>query len=126
MHRANLEIESRSAGAISAEPILAWKVHLLRENPSRLLLIASVVLGGLLVSFLITHSLLFPAIALVIFAGALSDYLFPIRYEIAERGASCRTLGGRTFIEWSRVKKYYLDDRGIKLSPLEIRGRLEA
>jgi hypothetical protein len=126
MQRANLKIESPSAAGIPAEPILAWKVHLLRDTPSRLLLIVPVVLAGLLISFLITHSLLFPAIALVIFAGALSDYLFPTRYEIGEKGARSRTIGGSAFIEWSRVKKYYLDDRGIKLSPLATPGRLEA
>jgi len=126
MRKAHLEIDSRSAGAGSAEPILAWKVHLLRENPSRLLLIVPVVLVGLLVSYAIFHSPIFPAVALLLFTGALADYLFPVRYELTDRGASCRTLAGRTFMEWPRVKKYYLDDRGIKLSPLETVGRLEA
>ena len=126
MQRANLEIESPSAARMTAEPILAWKVHLVREHPWRLLLIVPVVFVGLLISCLITRSFLFPAIGLVIFVGALSDYLFPISYEILESGAASRSLGARTFIEWSRVKKYYLDDRGIKLSPLDRPGRLEA
>jgi hypothetical protein len=58
--------------------------------------------------------------------SSLADFLFPVRYEINERGASVRTLLGRTFIEWERVRKYYLDDHGIKLSPLIKPGRLEA
>ena len=108
------------------EPALVWKVHLLREEPAKALLIAPIVLGSLLACSLIFHSLLFPAVVLFLFASSLADYLFPVRYEISEQGASCRTLTGRSFIEWDRVKKYYLDDGGIKLSPLERPGRLEA
>lgn len=126
MGKVHPEIDSRSVGTASAEPVLAWKVHLLREQPAKVLLIAPVVFAGLLVSYFLFHSLLFPAVALFLFASALSDYLFPVRYEITSEGASSRSLVGRTAIGWDRVKKYYLDDRGIKLSPLHRPGRLEA
>lgn len=126
MEKVYPEIDSRSAGIVSAEPILAWKVHLLRQEPRRVLLIAPVVLASLVVSYILFHSLLFPAVALLLFASALSEYLFPIRFEVTREGASSRTLLGRTTIGWDRVKKYYLDDRGIKLSSLGVTGRLEA
>ena len=126
MEKAHPRIDSGSDGVASAELILAWKVHLLREEPSRMLLIAPVVLASLLVSYILFQSLLFPAVALLLFTCALSDYVFPVRYEITDRGASSRSLTGRTFVEWDRVKKYYLDDRGIKLSTLGRPGRLEA
>ena len=126
MDKAHQRIDSGSVEAASAELTLAWKVHLLREEPSKVLLIAPVVLASMLVSYILFHSLLFPAVALILFTCALSDYVFPVRYEITDRGASARTLTGRTFVEWDRVKKYYLDDRGIKLSTLGRPGRLEA
>ena len=126
MDKAHPRIDSGSAEAASSEPIMAWKVHLLREEPSKVLLIAPVVLASLLVSYILFHSLLSPAVALILFACALSDYVFPVRYEITDRGASARTLTGRTFVTWDEVKKYYLDDRGIKLSTLGRPGRLEA
>ncbi len=126
MEKAYPEIDLRPAAMTSAEPILAWKVHLLREEPRKVFLIAPVVLASLVVSYFLFHSLLPPAIALLLFASALSEYLFPIRYEITSQGATARTLAGRTTIGWDRVKKYYLDDRGIKLSPLPTSGRLEA
>lgn len=124
MEKAYQEIDSRSAAA-SAKPILTWKVHLLREDTRKVCLIVPVVLAGLVVSYALSHSLIFPAIALLIFASALSEYLFPVRYEITDREATARGLVGRTTIRWDRVKKYYLDDRGIKLSPLPTQGRLE-
>jgi hypothetical protein len=125
MEKAYPEIDSRST-AIAVEPILAWKVHLLREDPKKVLLIAPVVLASLVVSYFLFHSLLLPAVALLIFASALSEYIFPVRYEITSAGATARTMVGRTAVGWDRVKKYYVDDRGIKLSTLPSSGRLEA
>lgn len=109
-----------------AAPVLAWKVHLIRENPAKVLLIAPVVVMSLLVCYIFTHSPIFMAVTLALLASSLADFLFPIRYEMSEQGASSRTLLGRTFVEWDRVKKYYLDDHGIKLSTLPRPGRLEA
>ena len=126
MDRAHLETESRAAGAAPGRPILAWKVHLVRENPTKLLLIAPVLLLSLVSCYVIFHSPLFLAVALLLFTSSLAEFLFPVRYEITDRGALSRTLLGRTFIEWDEVKKYYLDDCGIKLSPLQRPGRLEA
>ena len=118
--------EADSTRASSAEPVLGWKVHLLREEPAKVLLIAPVVLASLFACYVIFHSILLLAIILLMFASSLAEFLFPIRYEINGCGASARTLLSRTSIEWDRVKRYYLDDRGIKLSPLARPGRLEA
>ena len=123
MEKAHPGIES---GAAEAEPILAWKVHLVREYPAKVLLIIPVMLISLLVCYIFTHSPIFMAVILALLASSLADFLFPVRYEITERGASSKTLVGRTFVEWDRVKKYYLDDHGIKLSTLPRPGRLEA
>lgn len=118
--------ETAADSAERLQPILAWKVHLLREQPVKLLLIVPVVLLGLVVSYVMFQTPVFALVALVLFTSALAEYLFPVRYEIDARGASSRTLVGRTRIEWDRVRKYYLDDHGIKLSPLSGGSRLEA
>jgi hypothetical protein len=126
MDRAHLESESDSAVAVSAEPVLAWKVHLLKEEPAKVLLIAPVVFASLLACYIIFRNPLPLAVILFLFASSLAEYLFPIHYEISRRGASMRTPFGRTYIGWDRVNKCYVDDRGIKLSPLGKPGRLEA
>ena len=125
MERTHQDIEPGKA-EVSAEPILTWKVHILRESPGKLLLIGPVVLGSLLVSYTIFQSLLLVAVAAFLLVSALVEFLFPINFEISERGAVSRSLFARTYIGWDRVKKCYLDDRGIKLSPLDRPGRLEA
>lgn len=109
-----------------AEPILTWKVHLLREQPAKLLLVIPAAALSLVVSHIFFGTFSFGLIALFLIMASLAEYLFPIRYELDSRGASARTLTAFTRIEWSRVKKYYLDDRGIKLSPLSRQTRLEA
>ena len=121
-----MEAETGSAKAINTEPILTWKVHLLRDEPRKLLLILPVIAFSLLVCFSTFRSPLLMVIVLFLFCSSLADFLFPVRYEIDEQGASARTLFSRTYIEWSRVKKYYTDGLGIKLSPLNTQGRLTA
>ncbi|MHB1000272.1 MAG: hypothetical protein ACYC27_13610 [Armatimonadota bacterium] len=118
--------EQRSAVAVDAEPILSWRVHLLMEKPVRMFLVASVLLISLYGCYVIFHSLFSIAVVLLLFAASLSDYLFPVRYEITEKGASSRTIFGKNTIEWDRVKKYYVDNCGIKLSSLPKPSRLEA
>lgn len=120
------ETQSGKAGEVVENPSLAWQVHLLREEPAKAFLIAPFVAISLFVCYIIFHSPLFLAVTLFLFMSSLSEFLFPIRYTIDSRGALSRTLFGRNYIEWERVQKYYLDDHGIKLSPLRRQGRLEA
>lgn len=109
----------------SGPPVLTWKVHLVRQNPRKLILIVPVVFVTLAVCYLFFGSLIVAAAILFLFASSLSDYLFPIIYCVDRRGASARTVLGRTFLEWDRVKKYYISDTGIKLSTLNRPSRLE-
>ena len=109
-----------------AEPILTWTVHLLREQPAKLLLVIPAAALSLVASRVFFGTFTPGLIALFLITASLAEYLFPIRYEIDSSGASARTLTARTRIEWSRVKRFYLDDRGLKLSPLSRRTRLEA
>lgn len=117
--------ESESAREARVEPVLVWKVHLLCESPRKVLLVIPIVAISLVAGYIFTHSLLVLAVTLFLFVSSLVEYLFPIRYELTSRGASAYTLLGRTTIEWERVRKYYIDDYGIKLSPLASQGRLE-
>jgi len=125
MQMNGLGFESQSAQEATTEPVLVWKVHLLRESPRKVLLVIPIVAISLVAGYIFTHSLLVLAVTLFLFVSALIEYLFPIRYELTSRGASAYTLLGRTTIEWERVRKYYIDDYGIKLSPLPSQGRLE-
>lgn len=125
MEKSHLESNASSSDS-AIVPGLVWNVHLVRDEPRKLFLILPVVLISLIACYLIFRSPFFIAILLLLFSSALAEYLFPVRYEISTKGASSRTLFSRNFIEWERVKKIYLDECGVKLSPLSRQGRLEA
>jgi hypothetical protein len=126
MQKISEETESISTDAADTGSVLTWNVHLLREEPRKLFLIGPIVVVSLLVGYAVFHSISSLAVIILLFLASLSDFVFPVRYEINSQGASARTPFSRTFIEWSRVRKYYVDAGGIKLSPLTHAGRLEA
>jgi hypothetical protein len=105
---------------------MEWQVHLLKEDPKKLLLMVPVILASLFAAYALFGSPIFMVVVVFLFASSLSGYLFPVHYTLTREGACVRTLTGRNFLPWTRVKKYYLDENGIKLSTLSTPGRLEA
>lgn len=106
-------------------PVLSWSVYLVRSDPGKLVIIAPILIASLVICYATFHSLFYMAVVLLLFAAALSDYLLPVRYEMTEEGASARTVFSTSRIRWEAVRKYYVDDSGIKLSPFENPTRLE-
>ncbi len=104
---------------------MSWSVHLARRHPVKaiisLLLVASATAAGCF--FAGPYVALFAAVALVM---SLSDFLFPVRYFITPNGASCRMLLKSSEIKWAEVRRCYVDDCGVKLSPLDYTSRVEA
>lgn len=121
-----------SPDKIKEEPVLTWSVHLAQDSPKRMLiallcLISTAIAGYFIMSrFGSAAGMLGGAVGAFAILSSLSDYLFPLRYEITRDHATCRRLMGITQIEWKDVKRCYLDDLGIKLSPLIRKSRLEA
>lgn len=114
------------------EPILTWSVHLAQESSKRmviaLLSIISTAIAGYAIMgrFGYIAGMLGGAVGAFAIFSSLSDYLFPLRYEITRDHATCKRLMGITQIEWKNVKRCYLDDLGVKLSPLVRNSKLEA
>lgn len=104
---------------------LQWSVHLARKHPLKLLI--SITLGVLTAACGYYVIGLFGAIAAtLIMLGSLADFLFPLRYKINSTGAECKMLFKCAQIRWEKVKRCYLDNQGVKLSPLARQTRLEA
>ena len=99
-----------------------WTVHLLRRQAGRLPRVVAVVLGALLLGLCLFHSFwlaLAPVFALVF---SLSEYLFPVRYSLTAQSA--KSQHGLTSLEirWADVRRAYLTDEGVKLSPLRAKN----
>ena len=106
----------------SDETAYGWSVHLLRRQGGRLPRLAAVVVGALLLGLCVFHSLwlaLLPVLALVF---SLSEYLFPVYYSLTAKSA--KSQHGLTALEilWADVRRAYLTDEGIKLSPLRAKN----
>lgn len=108
-----------------AQPIMSWTVHLARQYPARtavsvVFIVVATTIGCIAVGPYVA------ALVGVALIASLSDFLFPVRYLVAPDKVSCRMLLKSAEIRWEDVKRCYLDDQGVKLSPLDRVSRLEA
>lgn len=104
---------------------MRWTVHLARRQPLRAGLCLAVVGASAAVGYWALGGL-GAAVVIVALLGSLADFLFPVTCTLTRGGASCRMLLKGSEIGWENVRRVYLDDLGIKLSPLRRVSRLEA
>ena len=106
------------------EEVLAWTVHLARENRSKL----AVCVGATVLTSCAAFHVIGPAAAIAVAAvmiASVAEFVFPVTYRITTSGAECRMLLKVSTISWANVRRCYIDDLGIKLSPLDRRSRIE-
>lgn len=108
------------------EIILRWKVHLAARQPAKLAVVLGTVAVTGVSACLWYGSVLPGAVMAFILVGALSDFLLPVTYTFTSKKASGTTPLGLRVISWKDVKRVYIDDDGIKLSPLDRQTRLES
>lgn len=107
-------------------PELEWQVHRARGRPFEAAVVAgAAVCAGMLCQSLF-HSLPFALFSVMAVLGATAEFLFPIRYRLNAEGAELRNLHNWRRIGWEEVKKVYVGEREVKLSPLSRPGRREA
>lgn len=108
------------------ELVLTWQVHLAKEQPQRFAGVIIVILGVMLLAALLFGSLLSAIIMAFVLFGALSDFFLPVKYTLTTTHVSASTRLGKRTMAWKDVRRCYLDEYGIKISPLRRRSRLEA
>ena len=104
--------------------LLTWTVHLAREHRAKLIYSLCMILLASTAGYYTIGTLGAVAAALVMFAS-ISDFLLPVRYTITAKSIKCQMFLKSAEIQWKDVKRCYIDDSGIKLSPLNRRSRLE-
>ncbi len=107
------------------QPIMSWSIHLARQNPAKTLVSIAFAVFAAVVGYVAIS----PYAAVIVVAAvliSLSDFLLPVRFELWPDRAVCRMLLKSAEIKWADVKRCYLDDYGVKLSPLGTASRLEA
>lgn len=105
--------------------ILTWTVHLAREHPVKLIYSLGAIILASIAGYYTLSTAGAVATALVMFVS-VADFVLPVRYTITIDGAKCNMFLKSAEIRWQDIKRCYIDDTGIKLSPLGRRSRLEA
>jgi len=105
--------------------ILSWTVHLAAVYRSKLPVALALILFAAFCAWFVLGPIGSFAV-LIALSSSISEFLFPVRYQITPTKAMCKTILKHTELEWSRVKQCYVDDDGIKLSTVGNRSRLEA
>lgn len=117
---------NREAQQKEEDILLSWSVSLVRKDS----LLKPLVAVALIACVLALGAYLYRDALLVCFAGvvfflATADYFYPMRFWLTREAAYRRTFYGTKFIRWSKVKRCYLEDKGIKLSPFDEPSRAE-
>lgn len=116
-----------TSNVLNDEIVLTWTVHLARRRPAGRARVFACVAAVAVVGLVLFQNLwlaLLPAAALLF---SVSEYVFPAAYTLTREKATMRC--GPLFLEmaWKDVRRAYLTEDGIKLSPLrEKNGRMEA
>lgn len=116
-----------SAPRIAPAPLpLEWRVHPARRDPWRALLLVGIIAASALLGAVSFGSWLLAGATAFLLTGATAEFLLPTRYRITPEGAEQRNLFAPRRIRWAEVKRAYLTEDGIKLSPLGRPSRLES
>ncbi len=104
---------------------MKWTVRPADKSPGKAAFALCAVLFAGVCGALVV-SLLGGLLSLFVMFFAVGEFFLPTVYEINEKGASSSCLLRKTEVEWSAVRKVYVDKAGLKLSTLGYRTRLEA
>ncbi|MEN6356849.1 MAG: hypothetical protein ABFD83_07165 [Armatimonadota bacterium] len=105
--------------------VMSWNVHLARQCPMKLAVLAGSIAFVSIAAYWWIGCLAVFAVAAVMIAG-FADFVFPVNYTLTRESALCHTKFKQSEIKWENVQRCYLDDTGVKLSPLDRPSRLEA
>lgn len=100
-------------------------MHLACVRPRKTALALGLVTGAAAWSIVLFGNLTAPAATVVLLVGALAEYLFPIRYRLTREGAEARGPFYWRKIAWQEVRRVYVGEQEIKLSPLPLPGPRE-
>ena len=116
-------------GADKALPeiLMSWRVSLAsRDSLYKPLAAVFLMACVLALGALLYRDVVLVSVSAGILFLATADYFIPMRFWITQEAAFRRGIFGVKFMRWSSVKHCYLDEKGIKLSPLENQSRSEA
>lgn len=121
---APLESE-RPEGAGRDSALLEWSVWPWKESVRRTAVVVAVIIGvGVAASFLLRAAFWGFFSVLILFAS-LHTYFSRTTYRLDDRQVVVKSSVGTVAKKWSAFKRYYVDRKGVTLSPFARPSRLE-
>jgi hypothetical protein len=96
---------------------LRWRVHPLRQNPRKTVLLVLILAGILAIVQMSFGDLLWTAVSAVLLCGWLARYFFPTTYECDDAGIRVRFLGFVRERRWEEFRRCEVYRTGIYVSP---------
>lgn len=121
-----INIGTRNSTHNTSDAILCWTVHLASDYPSKTIISLIGIAVACITAYFTIGNMIASLIIGIALIASLADFLFPIRYIITSQSAICLMPFKKAEIRWSDVKRCYLDNMGVKLSPFDRTSRLEA
>lgn len=123
------ETETSSTVAdVSAEndDAFRWHVRPSDKDPGKRWGVLAVAALAFVLGLWLLHHPLYGLLGFAIILASTAEYWLGVSYKLDSRGASARCGLSLTALDWGDVKRAMLSEEGVKLSPLESAGRMDA
>jgi len=105
--------------------VLEWSVWPWKESGRRTAIVVAVIIGVGVLTWLLTRAVFWGVFAIGILFASLHTYFSRTAYRLDDRQVIVKTSVGTIAKKWSLFKRYYVDKKGITLSPFAKPSRLE-
>jgi len=105
---------------------LTWVSHPVKRNLRNSILLSLFLVILWAIVYIITDSVLFLVLSVVIMLGSLSPFYLPTRYELTEDKVKVNYVFHSMEKSWTSYRSYYPDKNGVLLSPFPRPSRLES
>jgi len=110
---------------MSDEVVLRWSIHPVKRSTKISILVILFLFVVWFLVYLTTFSLLLTILSLVIMLGSLSPFFLPTYYELDNKKIKVKFFFNTKEKQWSMFRSFYVDKKGVLLSPFEKPSRLE-
>ena len=106
-------------------PEIEWAVHLLKENVLKSTLLILFLILICIAVYLAFQIPFYAFLSVVILFGSLNTFFLPVKYSLYPDKVMIYFPFSKRSKPWTDFKSYYIDKRGILLSPFPNPSRLE-
>jgi hypothetical protein len=109
----------------TADSSLEWSVFPFAEDMRRSVVVVAVIAAAGALVYLAFKDVFLVLLSIAILVVSLHSFFARTVYRLDDGGVTVKTLAVRQFKRWSDLKRFYVDRKGVTLSPFSKPSRLE-